>query len=97
MPFICRHLSISGRVQGVGFRWALSAQANALGLAGWVRNRRDGSVEALIGGTPQAVEALTTWAHRGPPGARVDRVMSNDEANAGPLDATPGFEQRPTF
>ena len=68
MPNLTRRLTISGRVQGVGFRWALSAQATALGLSGWVRNRRDGSVEALIYGRPEAVESITEWAWHGPPG-----------------------------
>ena len=57
------HLRITGRVQGVGFRDALLREALARGLAGWVRNRRDGSVEAVL-----------QWAQRGPPAARVDHV-----------------------
>jgi acylphosphatase len=97
MANLTRRLTISGRVQGVGFRWALRAQASALGLAGWVRNRRDGSVEALLGGAPAAVEAVTAWAHHGPPGARVDRVQVNDEPGNEWLDAASGIEQRPTF
>ena len=72
-PTLTRRLMIDGRVQGVGFRWALSAEATALGLKGWVRNRRDGTVEALIHGTPDGVEALTVWAWHGPSSARVDR------------------------
>ena len=52
---LTRRLLIEGRVQGVGFRWALSAEATSLGLKGWVRNRQDGSVEALIHGTADAV------------------------------------------
>jgi len=68
---ITRRLQITGRVQGVGFRYALQHEADKLGLTGWVRNRSDGSVEALVQGTPAAVEALTAWARRGPPAARV--------------------------
>ncbi|MBK7564415.1 MAG: acylphosphatase [Propionivibrio sp.] len=75
MTFLTRHLSIHGRVQGVGFRWALSAEAKALGLRGWVRNRNDGSVEALVLGPPE-VETLTAWAHHGPSTAIVARVVS---------------------
>ena len=97
MPPLTRRLIIHGRVQGVGFRWSLHAQASALGLSGWVRNRRDGSVEALIYGAPEAVELLTKWAWTGPPGARVERVLGNDEPSINGDEAPPGFELRPTF
>ena len=69
-----RHLDIFGRVQGVGFRYRFSDQAQRLGITGWVRNRRDGSVEAVIAGTPEAVSAIIDWTRTGPPGARVERV-----------------------
>lgn len=88
-----RALRIRGHVQGVGFRWSLCEQARALGLAGWVRNRRDGSVEALIHGPAGAVTALADWAHRGPPGARVTAVEMDVAETEGPLA---GFEQLPT-
>ena len=96
---ITRLLRITGRVQGVGYRWSMAQQAQALGITGWVRNRRDGSVEALIHGTPDGVEALTVWAWHGPSSARVDRVLSNDEpgASAEFAEMTGGFRQRPTF
>ena len=97
MTYLTRRLSIQGRVQGVGFRWSLGAEARALGLKGWVRNRSDGSVEALIVGAPEVVEALTAWAHRGPPTARVERVVSNDEPTIEGESSWSGFEQRPTF
>lgn len=71
---VSRRLIIHGLVQGVGFRYATVVEARRLGLAGWVRNRRDGSVEALVSGDPIAVDALTQWAQQGPPGARVDHV-----------------------
>lgn len=85
-------LTITGRVQGVGFRYAMQSEAARRGLSGWVRNRRDGSVEALVQGEAAAVEALVTWARRGPAGARVDALRS--EAAAG--EALAGFELRPT-
>lgn len=72
-----RHLNIFGQVQGVGFRYHLSEQAQRLGITGWVRNRRGGSVEAMIEGTPEAMEALLAWARLGPPAARVERVEAS--------------------
>ena len=93
MARLTRRLSISGRVQGVGFRSALSQKANMLQLSGWVRNRSDGSVEALVSGDPAAVEALCAWAAQGPPAARVERLLSNDLPNSGDGDATSGFTQ----
>ena len=97
MPQITRRLTIHGRVQRVGFRWALRAQATALGLSGWVRNRADSSVEELVCGAPQAVDALTEWAWLGPPGARVERVLAQDEPSEPAGEMTSGFELRATF
>ena len=97
MTQLTRRLIIHGRVQGVGFRWSLHAQASALGLSGWVRNRRDGSVEALLVGAPEAVEALNDWAWNGPAGARVERVLVQDEPAAANGDTPAGFTLRPTF
>jgi acylphosphatase len=93
---ICRHLRITGRVQGVGYRWSLCAKAEALGLAGWVRNRQDGSVEALIGGTSEAIETLTRWAQRGPPAAQVDTVTCSEPPDED-CQMPAGFVQRPTL
>ena len=67
-------LVVRGRVQGVWFRGATQDEAQRLGIAGWVRNRHDGAVEAEVEGAPPAVEALIAWAHRGPGAARVTDV-----------------------
>jgi acylphosphatase len=69
-------LRIAGRVQGVGYREAMIREAVRLGVTGWVRNRTDGSVEALIQGQASALQALLAWARRGPPAARVERLDS---------------------
>ncbi|HEX2650023.1 MAG TPA: acylphosphatase [Burkholderiales bacterium] len=74
------HLRIVGRVQGVGYRDALRREALARGVSGWVRNRRDGSVEALVQGSAEAVDALIAWARRGPPAARVQDVEVKEAA-----------------
>jgi acylphosphatase len=86
-----RHLDIFGHVQGVGFRYHFMEQAQGLGITGWVRNRRGGSVEAVIAGAPEAVEAMLAWARRGPGSARVERV------DVGDTEGTfSSFELRPT-
>jgi len=74
VDLVTRRLSIRGRVQGVGYRDAMRIEARRLGVTGWVRNRHDGSVEAVVQGAPEAVEALMQWVHRGPPLAMVLRV-----------------------
>lgn len=94
MPAI--HLSIRGRVQGVGFRFSLQAEAQILGLSGWVRNRRDGSVEAVAIGTAQACDALARWSRRGPPSARVDRVDEREAFDAEAALNDSGFVSLPT-
>lgn len=71
---ITRHLRIIGAVQGVGYRYAMCREARRKGVTGWVRNRPDGSVEAIVQGPPEAVEAVITWSKRGPPAARVLQV-----------------------
>ena len=91
---VTRHLRITGRVQGVGYRWSMAQQATALGLSGWVRNRRDGSVEALACGPADAVQALIDWAQRGPELARVEGVAVQEALGA--AEVLNGFEQRET-
>jgi len=86
-------LTISGRVQGVGYRdWAMGT-ARRLGLTGWVRNRRDGAVEALIVGEEAAVGQMIEACRRGPPAARVDEI----DVDPVDLDILPdGFTLLPT-
>jgi acylphosphatase len=71
---ITQHLVIHGRVQGVGFRDSLCREAARLGVTGWVRNRFDGTVEAMVYGERAATDAIVQWCRRGPPAARVVRV-----------------------
>jgi acylphosphatase len=86
-----RRLVITGRVQGVWYRHSTIIEALRLGITGWVRNRHDGSVEAMIAGSAEAVAAMIEWARHGPPDARVDHVAV--ELGEGRFE---GFEQRPT-
>ena len=73
---IAKRLVVCGRVQGVGYRYSMVGAATALGVVGWVRNRRDGTVEALVQGDANAVESVLTWCRRGPPAARVISVAA---------------------
>jgi acylphosphatase len=70
-----RHIAIRGRVQGVGYRYWVEQQARARGLEGWVRNCRDGSVEALFAGPAEVVADLIAKCRRGPSSARVDDIQ----------------------
>jgi acylphosphatase len=83
---------IAGRVQGVGYRDWMAHRARKLGLAGWVRNRADGTVEALIEGDPAATADLLRSCRRGPPLAAVTSIV---EYEAEPPEE-PGFLRRPT-
>jgi acylphosphatase len=71
---VCKKLFLSGRVQGVSFRFYSHEKANQLGLTGWVRNLEDGRVELLVAGESDSVETMIKWAHKGPPGAHVENV-----------------------
>jgi acylphosphatase len=86
-------LRISGRVQGVAYRAWAERQASLLFVSGWVRNRRDGSVEAVLSGPEGAVQEMIERCRRGPPLARVAAVTEQIEAS--PPD--PGFRQLPTL
>lgn len=92
---ITRHLLIEGLVQGVGYRAAMSAEAERLGVTGWVRNRADGSVEAVVQGPSSLLERLIAWARLGPPVARVSAVHVGI-ARAEHEQRFARFEQLPT-
>ncbi len=97
-PLEAVQVRIYGRVQGVWFRAWTEKMATALGLAGWVRNRADGSVEALFVGPPDDVETMVARCREGPPAARVDEVVRDVPAT--PPEAqirAAGFRQLPTL
>jgi acylphosphatase len=78
-----KRLIVHGRVQGVAFRAYTRERARAAGVAGWVRNRSDGSVEAVLEGAPEAVDDVAAFCRRGPPSARVERVECFEEGPEG--------------
>lgn len=78
------HLSIAGKVQGVGYRASFAARARELNVSGWVRNRVDGSVEAVVQGEPESLRQIVEWARRGPASARVGNVAV-DEIDDSPV------------
>jgi acylphosphatase len=86
-------LIIEGRVQGVGYRWWARGQARRLGVEGWVRNRRDGTVELLALGEAGALERLAQACKSGPPEAFVERVSREPAED----DGSEGFRQTPTL
>jgi acylphosphatase len=90
---VTQRLRIRGRVQGVGYRDALSDEALRRGVSGWVRNRTDGSVEAVLQGEAAKVAEVIAWARRGPPACRVDDVQV-EHVHGEPAHA--GFERRTT-
>jgi len=83
-------LIVYGRVQGVYFRASLCREAAQRNVTGWVRNRRDGSLEAMLQGETDAVEQLIDWARHGPPGARVERIeIADGDGEFGEFRALP--------
>jgi acylphosphatase len=87
---IRRRVVVHGFVQGVFFRDTLRRRATSLGVSGWARNTRDGTVEAVFEGEPDAVERMVALSREGPSGARVDRVDVVEE----PLEGLGGFSIR---
>ena len=85
------HLHIYGRVQGVWFRESMRQEAVRLGITGWVQNRAEGSVEAVIAGDEAAVSTMLDWCHTGPPKARVEKVE-----HAATVGSFSGFTTRPS-
>ncbi|GAA1995772.1 acylphosphatase [Microbacterium pumilum] len=86
------HVTVSGDVQGVGYRYTMRLVAREVGVAGWVRNRRDLTVEAEIEGTDEQVDEVLAWMAEGPPGSRVAAATVTDAAPTGAR----GFEVRNT-
>ncbi|MFE7846619.1 acylphosphatase [Microbacterium sp. NPDC057407] len=86
------HVVVRGAVQGVGYRYTMRMVAREAGVVGWVRNRRDGSVEAEVEGTSAQVDEVLAWMAEGPPGSRVDSATVTDASPSGDRD----FEVRPT-
>ena len=92
------HVTIQGEVQGVGFRAFIERQAQERGVDGWVRNREDGSVEAVFAGASAAVDAMLDACRQGPRGARIDNLDVREEVAAGliPSSRPAGFFVMPT-
>ena len=90
VPAVRRRVEVSGRVQGVFFREGTRRLASEHGVSGWVRNRPDGTVEAVFEGSPDAVAALVAWARAGPRHARVTGCEVHDE----PVEGLGGFTVR---
>ena len=84
------HVIVTCDVQGVGYRYTLRMVAGDAGVAGWVRNRRDGTVEAEVEGTSEQVDEVLAWMAEGPPGSRVESAQVTDA----PLTGERGFEVR---
>jgi acylphosphatase len=89
-----RLVRVYGRVQGVGYRYACVQQARSLGITGWVRNRMDDSVEAMLQGTPDQLAQMCDWMRDDMPAALVEKMDVSDIAP--PFPRFDRFEQRPT-
>ncbi|GHH68734.1 acylphosphatase [Promicromonospora soli] len=83
VTLVARHVVVSGRVQGVGFRYLLEREATVAGVAGWTRNTAEGTVEAVLEGPPSGVEDVLGWMRRGPRGAVVVSVDVTEVAPRG--------------
>ena len=88
---VTKHVIVKGHVQGVGYRASMMMEARRLNVTGWVRNRVDGGVEAMVHGWPSDVAQILNWARHGPVGARVSAMQVNESSGA--FDS---FEQRPS-
>jgi acylphosphatase len=88
---VTKHLIVKGHVQGVGYRASMVMEARRLNVTGWVRNRVDGGVEAMVHGWPDDVAQMLNWARHGPGGARVSSMQVNESSGA-----FSSFEQRPS-
>lgn len=86
---VTKHVFVTGRVQGVGYRASMIVEARRLNVTGWVRNLRDGRVEAMVHGWPSDVAQILNWARRGPMGAHVTGMEVNESSGS-----FEGFEQR---
>ena len=89
---VTKHLIVHGKVQAVGYRDSMRVEAERLGVTGWVRNRPDGTVEAMVHGWPDDVAQILNWARRGPYAARVTSMKVNEAS--GEYET---FERRPSF
>ena len=88
---VTKHVIVHGRVQGVGYRDSMLMEATRLGITGWVRNRKDGTVEAMVHGWADDVAQILNWARRGPSGAHVTAMNVNDSSGGYEI-----FERRPS-
>lgn len=93
LPVIRIAVHIEGRVQGVFFRASAQEKANELGIKGWVKNNRDGSVSAVLEGTEKQVRAMIEWCKKGPDAARVDKVTIDETTDSSTFRS---FEIHPT-
>lgn len=83
-PLVRRvHAIVTGRVQGVSYRASTASEARRLGITGWVKNNRDGSVELEAEGAPEQITAFLAWCHKGPPSARVAAVTVDEREPTG--------------
>jgi acylphosphatase len=91
MPNVRVHIWVTGRVQGVYFRYAVEEEARDRGITGWVRNLPDGRVEGVFEGDETGVQEILTYCHKGPQYARIDHVEVREEPSRGEFS---GFEIR---